>query len=81
MKQVTVRYSSPWGRLGGVSRRGHLSLLCGIPLDRKKHSNRLLLGTPSLGGDWEGFPDEGICPHLEAQGSREVGVRKMKRRN
>ena len=46
-----------------ADRRGRLSLLCGIPLDRKNHSNRLPLGTPPLGGGWEGFPDEGVCPY------------------
>ena len=46
-----------------ADRRGRLSLLCGIPLDRKNHSNRLPLGAPPLGGGWEGFPDEGVCPY------------------
>ena len=36
------------------------------PLDRKKQWNRLLLGTPPLGGGWEGFPGESICPYLAA---------------
>ena len=64
-----------------MDRRGRLSLLCGIPLDRKKHSNKLLLGTLSLGGGWERFPSKSVCPHLEAQDSREVEERKMKRKN
>ena len=36
------------------------------PLDRKKQWNRLLLGAPPLGGGWEGFPDEGVCPYFVA---------------
>ena len=51
-----------WGFLSR-DRRWHLSLLCGILLDRKNHSNRLQLGAPPLGGGWVGFPDEGVCPY------------------
>ena len=47
---TSVRYSSPWGRLGGV-----------IPFGEGA-GVRLLL---SLGGGWEGFPDEGVCPYFE----------------
>ena len=49
-----------------ADRRGRLSLLCGIPLDRKNYPNRLLLCIPSLGGGWEGFLSEGICPYFVA---------------
>ena len=45
-----IPYKGKW-----VDRRGRLSLLCGIPLDRKNHSNRLPLGTPPLGGGWVGL--------------------------
>ena len=62
--------SSPFEGLGEAfagcvlaDRRGRLSLLCGIPLDRKNHSNRLPLGAPPLGGGWVGFPYEGVCPY------------------
>ena len=48
-----------------TDRRGRLSLLCGIHLDRKNHSNRLSLGAPPLEGGWEGFPDEDVCPYFE----------------
>ena len=65
--------SSPFEGLGEVfagcfraDRRGRLSLLCGIPLDRKNYSNRLSLGAPPLGGGWVGFPDEGVCPYSVA---------------
>ena len=33
-----------------ADRRGRLSLLCGILLDRKNHPHLLPLGTPPLGG-------------------------------
>ena len=49
-----------------ADRRGRLSLLCGIPLDRKNYPNRLPLCTPPLGGGWEGFLSEGICPYFVA---------------
>ena len=53
---------------------GRLSLLCGIPLDGKNHSNRLPLGTPPLWGGWEGFPDDGVCPYLWICPSFKEGV-------
>ena len=49
-----------------ADRRGRLSLLCGILLDRKNHPHLLPLGTPPLWGGWVGFPYEGIYPYLEA---------------
>ena len=62
-----------------TDRRGRLSLLCGIPLDGKNHSNRLPLGTPPLGGGWEGFPDEGVCPYFEDSPSDNGGVSSLSR--
>ena len=67
-KSGTIYSPSPFGEEAGWGflsrdRRWHLSLLCGILLDRKNHSNRLQLGAPPLGGGWVGFPDEGICPY------------------
>ena len=32
----------------------------------KTNPNQLPLGTPPLGGGWEGFPDEGVCPYRVA---------------
>ena len=52
-----------------ADRRGRLSLLCGILLYRKNHSNQLLLGTPPLWGGWVGSPSEGVCPYFIASPS------------
>ena len=49
-----------------ADRRGRLSLLSSIPLARKNYPNRLPLCTPPLGGGWEGFLSEGICPDFVA---------------
>ena len=52
-------YKGKW-----ADRRWRLSLLCGIPLDRKNHSNRLPLGAPPLGGGREGFQTMASVPTL-----------------
>ena len=76
--------SSPFEGLGEAfigralaDRRGCLSLHCGIPLDRKNYSNRLSLGAPPLGGGWEGFPDEGVCPYIVGMFLFKEGVSSM----
>ena len=55
-----------------ADRRGRLSLLYGINLAKKNDPNWLPLGTPPLGGGWEGFPSEGVCPYFVALLRHEV---------